>query len=318
MDVITFGETMVLFSTPQILPLEYVNQFSKQIGGAESNVAIGLAKQGHQVGWFGKLGADPFGTFIQKAIRGEGVDTSRCITTDEAPTGIFFKERKAADKVNVFYYRKGSAASKLRPEDLDEEYISQAKILHLTGITPALSASACDAVFRAIDIAERHGVKISFDPNLRLKLWGKAEAKAVLLEIMKHCDYVLPGIEEGEFLTGETKPKSVADMLHRYGARSVIVKCGAEGAFYSDGNSSGFVHGFKVKTVVDPVGAGDGFASGFLSGILQGEPLDKAVKRGNAVGAYVVQVNGDIEGLPARSEVERMLSGTLETADVKR
>jgi len=318
MDVITFGETMVLFSAPQILPLEYVHQFTKQIGGAESNVAIGLAKQGHQVGWFSKLGRDPFGAYIQKAIRAEGIDTSRCITTSEAPTGIFFKEKKSAESVHVYYYRKGSAASHLRPEDLDEDYIAQAKILHLTGITPALSPSACDTVFRAIEIAEQHGVKISFDPNLRLKLWGEAEARPVLMEIIKHCDYVLPGIEEGEFLTGETKPKAIAESLHKYGAGSVIVKCGPEGAFYSDGCGSGFVHGFKVKNVVDPVGAGDGFASGFLSGIIRGESLDEAVKRGNAVGAFVVQVDGDIEGLPTREELDNMVIGRRESVDVKR
>lgn len=318
MDVITFGETMVLFSTPQVLPLEYACQFSKQFAGAESNVAIGLSRQGHEVGWFSKLGKDPFGTYIQNSVRGLGVDTSRCIFSDEAPTGIFFKERKSAENVNVYYYRKSSAASFLSPKDLDEAYIAQAKILHLTGITPALSPTARETVFQAIEIAKHHNVKISFDPNVRFKLWEKDVAKRVLLDIAKQADYILPGIEEGKLLTDEEEPEAIANCFHSHGADNVIIKCGEKGTFYSNGSQTGFIPSFKVKSVVDPVGAGDGFASGFLSGILRGDPLDLAVKRGNAVGAFVIQVNGDIEGLPTDEEVERLMSDQLDQVDVKR
>ncbi|HSU79032.1 MAG TPA: sugar kinase [Candidatus Angelobacter sp.] len=318
MDVITFGETMVLFSANQVLPLEYVHQLSKQFGGAESNVAIGLARQGHSSGWFSKLGQDPFGTFIQRAIRGEGVDTSRCLFTDQAPTGLFFKEKRTADSTNVYYYRKNSAASLLHPEDLDEAYISKAKILHLTGITPALSQTSRETIFKSIEIAKRHNVKISFDPNIRLKLWEEDVARKVLLDIAKQADYVLPGIDEGQLLTNEENPEGIAQALHNLGAGTVIVKCGDKGSFYSDQEDKGFVPAFKVKTVIDPVGAGDGFASGFLSGLLNGETLYDSVKRGNAVGALVVQVNGDIEGLPTKHEVDHFMEAGDEPADVKR
>jgi 2-dehydro-3-deoxygluconokinase len=307
MDVVTFGETMVLFSSNLVLPLEYVHQFNKQVGGAESNVAIGLSQQGHTAGWFSKLGEDAFGRFVQNSIRAEGVDTSRCLFTDEAPTGIFFKERKTGDHVNVYYYRKGSAASHLTPEDLDEEYISQAKILHISGITPALSETAYDTVMKAIGIAKRHHLKISFDPNIRIKLLEASKLRKILLTITKEVDFILTGLDEGEFLTGKNTPETVAETLMSHGAETVIIKIGEKGAYYQTKTDSGYVDGFPVEQVVDPVGAGDGFTSGFLSGILLNESIAESVRRGNAVGSRVIQVNGDIEGLPTRAEVNQII-----------
>ena len=319
MDVVTFGETMVLFSSDHVLPLEYVHQLNKQIGGAESNVAIGLIRQGHQAGWFSKLGEDAFGRFVQNSIRAEGVDTSRCLFTDEAPTGIFFKERKTGDHVNVYYYRKGSAASNMTPEDLDEEYISEAKILHISGITPALSETAYDTVMKAIEMAQSHGLKICFDPNIRTKLMETSKLREILLEISKKVDYILTGLDEGEFLTGEKTPETVAEKLISYGASTVIVKIGEKGAYYQTASDFGYVDGFPVNKVVDPIGAGDGFTSGFLSGILLKETIAEAVRRGNAVGSRVIQVNGDIEGLPSRQEVNQIIErSNLILKDVNR
>jgi 2-dehydro-3-deoxygluconokinase len=307
MDVVTFGETMVLFSSNDVLPLEYVHQLNKQIGGAESNVAIGLVRQGHKVGWFSKLGKDAFGRFVQNSIRAEGVDTSRCLFTDEGPTGIFFKEKIAGDQVNIYYYRKGSAASTMIPIELDEEYIAQAKILHISGITPALSETAFDSVMKAIEMAKHHQVKISFDPNIRRKLLEPNRLREILLIISKEVDYILTGLDEGEFLTGETTPEKVADSLMSPKTQSIIVKLGEKGAYYQTNMESGYVPSFPVEKVVDPVGAGDGFTAGFLSGILQNESIAKSVCRGNAIGSRVVQVNGDIEGLPTREEVNQII-----------
>ena len=317
LDVVTFGETMVLFNPEQMLPLEYNHKFLKQIGGAESNVAIGLQRLGHTVGWFSKLGDDPFGRYIHKFVRGEGVDTSRCIYTNEAPTGIFFKEKRSATDIRVFYYRKNSAASLITPEDLDEEYIASAKILHVTGITPALSQTARESVFRAMEMAKKHNVKIVFDPNLRLKLWSKEEAKEVLLEMSKRADIILPGLDEGELMTGKKTPEEIANDLSFDGNKLIVIKLGDKGAYYQTDNEQGYVKGFSAQ-VVDPVGAGDGFAAGVISGILREEPLAQAVKRGNAVGAIVVGVNGDVEGLPTNEEVEQMIKGDINSQDVKR
>ncbi|KXG44367.1 sugar kinase [Tepidibacillus decaturensis] len=318
LDVVTFGETMVLFNPEQMLPLEYNHKFMKQIGGAESNVAIGLKRLGHSVGWFSKLGNDPFGRYIHKFVLGEGVDTSRCIFTDEAPTGLFFKEKRSATDIRVFYYRKNSAASLIRPEDLDEEYIASAKILHVTGITPALSSSSRDTVFKAIEIAKKRGVKIVFDPNLRLKLWSKEEAKEVLLTMAKEADVILPGLDEGELMTGKLTPEEIAEELSFGQAKTIVIKLGEKGAYYQSDTERGYVEGFKVSQIVDPVGAGDGFAAGVISGILQNELLENAVRRGNAVGAIVVGVNGDVEGLPTKDEVEQLINGNHHSQDVKR
>jgi 2-dehydro-3-deoxygluconokinase len=316
LDVVTFGETMVLFTSELMLPLEYNDRFYKQIGGAESNVAIGLRRLGHSVGWFSKLGNDPFGRYIHKFIRGEGVDTSRCIYTDEAPIGIFFKEKYSATNLKVYYYRKNSAASLLTPDDLDEDYIASAKILHLTGITPALSPTCRETVFKAIEIAKKNEVKIVFDPNIRLKLWDKEKAKSVLLEIAKEADIILPGLDEGEMLSGRKTPEEIADFFGK--EKTVIIKIGEKGAYYQSKNESGYVEGFPVSQIVDPVGAGDGFAAGVISGILRNESIYSAVKRGNAVGAMAVGMSGDVEGLPRSEELEEFIKGVIRLQDVKR
>lgn len=318
LDVVTFGETMVLFQANEYLPLEYIYQFQKQIGGAESNVAIGLSRLGHSVGWFSKFGEDPFGRYIQRFVRGEGVDTSSCLFTDQAPTGIFFKEKRSAEDVNVFYYRKNSAASLLAPEDLNEEYIAGAKILHLTGITPALSQTAKETVFAAIDIAKKHGLTVVFDPNLRLKLWSKEDAQVTVKQIALLSDVILPGLDEGEFMTGKSNPEEIAAELMGSEDKTVIIKLGSNGAYYQTSKESGYVAGFPVKQVIDPVGAGDGFAAGIISGLLRNTSLAETVKRANAIGAIVVGVHGDVEGLPTNDEVTRYISSDINKRDVNR
>ncbi|OCT10767.1 2-dehydro-3-deoxygluconokinase [Paenibacillus pectinilyticus] len=317
MDVVTFGESMVLFTPARMLPLAYENQYYRQMAGAESNVAIGVSRLGHSVGWFSKLGRDPFGEFIYKSIQGEGIDVSRCTYSEEAPTGLFFKEKRSSGDVRIYYYRRHSAASMLQPEDLDEDYILRAKYLHITGITPALSKSCRETVYAAIEIAGSNGVTIVFDPNLRLKLWHEDEARRVLSDIAQKSHIILPGMDEGMFLTGEHTREAIATKLTK-GGKTVIMKLGKEGAFYQNEDENGVVPGFLVQEVVDPVGAGDGFSAGILSGLLRDEPLPKVVRRANAIGALVVGVNGDSEGLPKIEEVEQFMSRSSSTQDVSR
>lgn len=318
LDVFTFGETMVLYQPEQMLPLEYINKFPKGMGGAETNVAIGLTRLGHNVGWFSKLGDDPFGRFILKTVRGEGVETSSCRITDQAPTGLIFKEQLSPENMNVYYYRKGSAASLIEPDDLDEEYISKAKILHLTGITPALSESCYQTVMRAIEIAKKHHMLIVFDPNVRLKLWSKEKAKKVLSEIASYADVILPGMDEGELMTGFTKPEDVAAALMGESEKTIVIKLGSNGAYLHTKNEQVYIEGFPVQQVVDPVGAGDGFAAGIISGILRQEPWPQIVKRANAIGAIVVGMRGDFEGLPTFETVEQYIRPNTKNTDVKR
>ncbi|WP_100011621.1 sugar kinase [Lentibacillus sediminis] len=317
MDVVTLGETMALFSPESPGPMRYADRFSARIAGAESNVAIGLSRLGSESGWISRVGNDEFGKKIRAFIRGEGVDVSRVTFDETADTGLFFKEKLSPGEWRVKYYRKGSAASKMKPEDIDESYIAGAKFLHVTGITPALSDSCYESVLTAIDYAKRHNVTVVFDPNVRRKLWPEERARTVLLELSSKADIVLPGMDEAKFLFGEGSPEKLAQRFQEHGPTVVIMKLGKEGAYYLDRDMDGYAEGFSVSEVVDPVGAGDGFSAGFLSGLLDGLDVPEAVQRANAVGAMVTMAAGDVEGLP---EKERLLDfmDNREHGDVER
>ncbi|GAF63897.1 putative sugar kinase [Bacillus sp. TS-2] len=316
MDVITMGETMVLFTPTKEGMLRYANQFEKTYGGAEMNVAIALARLNHEVAWISKVGNDEFGKGITAYIRGEGVDTSQVLADEEAPTGVFFKEIRRADDMRIHYYRKGSAASKLNATDVNEDFVSKAKYVHISGITPALSDSAEEAIWQLISIAKKHEIPIVFDPNVRKKLWSESKARQVLTDIAKEATIVMPGVAEGKFLFNEDDPKKIAEKFIENGAKLVITKVGADGAYYTSKDEHVHVPGIKVDRVVDPVGAGDGFAAGFLSGQLDSLSVYESVKRANLVGALATMVKGDVEGMPEKEELLKYSQDTFE--DVSR
>ncbi|MCJ8007035.1 sugar kinase [Lederbergia wuyishanensis] len=305
-QVVTFGETMVLMTPLYTKGIEYNHEFSKSFGGAESNFAIALARLGHQIGWFSLLGKDPFGRYILKAIRGEGVDVSRTALTENGPTGFMLRET-VAEKTSVYYYRSGSAASRLSPEDLDEDYIRNAKILHITGITCAISESARNTVYESIRIAKKHGVKISFDPNLRLKLWTLEEAREVLLPLAEKADYFLPGLDELKLLFDTNDEVMVFSKLKELKAVS-IVKGGSDETLLVENGAVTSLPYVSVEKVVDPIGAGDGFCAGFVAGLLKGLSHQESVQLANMVGALVVQSEGDWEGLPTWDEVQALMN----------
>lgn len=302
-EVVTIGETMVLFSPTCTGSLQYVNYFQKQVGGAESNFAIGIVRLGHTAGWISKVGDDPFGKYLVSFIRGEGVDTSRVRVDNEAPTAVYFKEFHEMRNPKVYYYRTGSAASRMRPEDLDEDYMSKAKILHITGITPALSTSAKETVYKSIEIARKHNLTISFDPNIRKKLWSEEECRNTILDIAGKVDIIMPGIEEARFLLGEGSPEDYCRKFLGMGIKTVAMKMGKDGCVVAEKDIIQRVHGRVIDNIVDPVGAGDGFDAGFITGILNGWDIIECAKLANDVGAFVVTVNGDVEGLPTMEEV---------------
>lgn len=307
-ELVTLGETMAVFNPASSGPLQYISDYKRLIGGAESNVAIGVSRLGHSSGWISRLGSDPFGRFVNNFIRGEGVDTSKVIFDDEYPTGIYFKEIKATGDVTVFYYRKGSAASMMSPADLDEAYIKSAKILHVSGITPALSENCKQTVFRAMEIAKSAGIKVSFDPNIRLKLWNRQKAASVLREIAAYADIVLPGIDEGEIIFGVNEPQAVAERFLELGASVVAVKLGKNGAMVVTRDEVIESPAFDAGRVIDTVGAGDAFAAGFLTGVLEGMPLAQAAGLANACGGFATTIVGDVEGLPLRDEIEALIN----------
>ncbi|WP_430786489.1 sugar kinase [Virgibacillus flavescens] len=318
MDVVTLGETMVLFTQKDAVGLmRYTSDFSTKIAGAESNVAIALTRLGCEAGWISRVGNDEFGERVQSFIRGEGVDVSQVKVDEYASTGLFFKEKVSSNEMRVKYYRKDSAASRLDKDDIDEAYIASASYLHVTGITPALSEQCYETVLSAIQVAKRNGVTVVFDPNLRRKLWDEDRARKVLLELCSLADIVLPGIDEAEFIFGKSDHTSLAQAFIDNGASTVIMKLGKQGAFVLSDQEEGLVEGFKVEQVIDPVGAGDGFAAGCLSGLVNGLSLKEAVKRGNAVGAMVTMAEGDVEGLPDKKRLFDFMN-RIEQDDVQR
>ncbi|OXS79075.1 sugar kinase [Domibacillus enclensis] len=318
MDVVTVGETMTLFSPNEHGQLRHAHSFSMKFAGAESNVAIGLSRLGHKTRWISRLGEDEFGDAMEAFIRGEGVDVSFVTRDETAPTGVFFKEFRRPNDTRVYYYRKESAASRMTADYIKEEAVKGAAFLHLTGITPALSDSCQSVMDKAIRLAKANGVKIVFDPNVRLKIWkSEEEARRQLKHFIAESDIVLPGEAEAAFLFGKKEAEAYPEDFHVLGAKTVIMKIGKKGSIVSQkGGAVDHVSGFRVERVIDPVGAGDAFAAGVLSGLLDGLSMAEAAKRGNAMGALVTMVNGDVEGLPNRADLVSFMDGGLD--DVKR
>lgn len=305
-DVVTLGETMILLNPAQSGPMKYLTEFRKQLGGAESNVAIGLSRLGHDVGWVSALGDDPHGEYVESFVRGEGVDVSAVRTDSDHPTGLMFKERHELGETSVYYYRHGSAASAMTPDDLSAEYLADAEYLHVTGIMPALSESCHETVERAIEIAAEHGLTVSFDPNVRQKLWNsESEMRSVLTDLIEESDVVYPGTDEGVLLFDTADPAEIAEECLALGAEVAVVTRGEEGSYVADreGTVAEAIPPYEVERVVDPIGAGDGFAAGFLSGQLEGLDLVASTKRACAVGAFATTVSGDVEALPSPDEL---------------
>ena len=308
LDVVTLGETMVLFVPTRTGLLRYAHQFERYLAGAESNTAIGLSRLGHRTGWISRVGNDEFGEYILAFLRGEQVDVSQVIRTQEAPTGVFFKERRSTGSTRVFYYREGSAASQMTAQDISETYILNARYLHLTGITAALSPTCLSTLLAAIEIAKSGNGSISFDPNIRLKLWNHEKAKKTLLSIIPHVDILLISNEEAALLTELKKPTEAARNLLSMGPEQVIIKMGKQGAIGLTRDQEIRVPSINVN-VVETVGAGDAFNAGYLSGQLRNWDLKKSLQLGNVMGGLATTTPGDVEGLPDWAEIQFYLGG---------
>jgi 2-dehydro-3-deoxygluconokinase len=306
-DVVTFGETMVLFAPGERDKLENAAAYHASIGGAESNCAIGLARLGHCVCWVSRVGSDPFGSRVLKTLRGECVDVSRVEVSANEPTGIMFKEPAPGNTSRIFYYRRNSAAAGLKAESFES---LTAKFLFVTGITPALSDSNRALTFKVVERFRAAGSTVVFDPNMRFRLWNADQARTVFLDLAKNCDILIPSLTEAEILTGFTEPDSILDGLRSLGPSKVILKAGDLGVWYADGEERGFCPCFPVKEI-DPVGAGDAFCAGFISGLLDERSLPEAVSRGAALGALCVSTFGDYHGLPDRAALETFIIGKL-------
>lgn len=307
LDVVTAGEALVVLAAESAGALEDVERFRRFAAGAELNVAIGLARLGLRVGYLTRLGDDAFGRYLSGVLAHERISTA-LVAAEPARSTAFMLKARAQDGADpaIDYYRRGSAASAMDAGELARLRGVRARHLHLTGVLPALSPGCRALTDALLSHARAQGWRISFDPNLRPRLWASREEMARTLgAFAARADLVLPGLEEGRLLTGREHPRDIAAHFLAAGAEAVVVKLGAEGAWCADRSGlSGHVPGRAVARVVDTVGAGDGFAAGVVSALLDGLPLGEAARRGNAIGARVVQFPGDSDGLPTRDELD--------------
>ncbi|MBW1638469.1 sugar kinase [Microbacterium resistens] len=293
--VVTFGEAMGLATSSQVGSMLHERVLGLSFGGAEANVAIGLSRLGVPSVWMSRLGDDSLGRLIRREMSAENVSVIARVD-DNAPTGFMLKERLGGDRTNVFFYRAGSAASRMSPEDLDARAVRNAALLHITGIAPALSASARATTERAVHIAKEAGTPISFDLNYRAKLWTRGEAAAVFRSLIPDSEIVFAGENEARILFPDVAsaadlPRALVDL----GSRRAVIKQGAEGC-------TAFIDGeiLKVPAVavkpIDTVGAGDAFVAGFLSQFLGGARPLECLERAVITGAMACLVAGDWEG----------------------
>ncbi|WP_327130274.1 sugar kinase [Streptomyces sp. NBC_01343] len=310
--LVTLGETMAVLAADRPGPLASGTPLRLGFAGAEATVAIGVSRLGHMASWIGRVGADSAGTMILDGLRGEAVDVTRARVDDAAPTGLMLRERRTPDHTRVTYYRRGLAGARLDPEDIDPELVARARVLHVTGITPALGDGPLAAVRRAVDLARAAGVTVSLDLNYRARLWNRDEAAAELTHLVTRADVVFAGPDEASLVVAEADPATMARTLLDLGPSEAVLKLGARGAVAvtHDGEA---VQDIVPVTPVDPIGAGDAFVAGYLAGLLDGTDLPGRLLLAATCGAFAVAAPGDWEGLPRRAELD-----LLQGADVTR
>ena len=327
-EVVTLGECLVAFVAVEAGPLADATRFDRFVAGAEANVAVGLVRLGHSVEFIARVGADGFGQAIRRHLRGEGVGTAHLATDEGGPTGLLFRERRHLGPAQVVYARRDSAGSHLSVEDVERAaeagLFADARWLHLTGITPALSETARAATFRAADLGRAAGLTISLDVNLRRRLWSDLEAGPVLRELAAGADVVL-GSPDELAVVGDRAPDAgsleVAGAVLALGPTVAVLKLGAAGALLVTGDAASppiSRPALPLPTVIDPIGAGDAFCAGFIAARLEGSPFERALDQANACGAACAAALSDQAGMPDRDELAALLTMGTGTPDTVR
>ncbi|QKS69727.1 sugar kinase [Paenalkalicoccus suaedae] len=322
-DVVTIGESMVLFQPTEGAQIPFSPYFVPSVGGAESNVVTALSRLGLSTKWISHLGSDPFSKLILSALAGEGVDVEDVKQIDGEKTAVFFKEKSVQGDPKVYYYRNGSAASKLSVNDIQDSWFEGARHLHVTGITLAIGKSTPNLVKATMEKAKERGMTVSFDPNIRLKLQSVSFWKKSIMELLPLVDIFMPGKEEAELLLGSHQEEETLAQFLSKGPKVVVMKLGEEGSITGFNDTFHREPPRRISHIVDTVGAGDAFSAGFLSVLLQErEPLNSSIlknliptaaTRANAMGALATQYKGDWEGNPSVSELTHFMEGTQGT-----
>ena len=299
-EVVTIGETMVSLRTGT--PLRMGGMLAMSMAGSESNVAIGLTRLGHSVRWGGRVGADEVGTFLLRTLKSESglVDTVE-IDPHRSP-GLMLAERRISDLSRVSYYRERSAGSALCTSDAAKALKEIPRILHVTGITPAISSSAAEAVDWAVRRAREAGALVSVDVNYRSRLWSIDEARPVLSALVRSADIVIASEDELDLVVAASDELAAADELREFGVRDLVIKRGARGATVWRDRVASHAEAIRIP-VLDTIGAGDALTAGYLSGVLDGVAPAEALHRGTVTASFAVATVGDWEGLPNRDEL---------------
>jgi len=303
-DIVAIGEPMIEFNQTVQGEPTYLQGF----GGDTSNFAIAASRQGARSAYVTRLGDDAFGRLFLDLWRAERVDVSGVGIDRDAFTGAYFVTHDARGHQFAFL-RSGSASSRMRPDDLPLELIRGARFLHVTGISQGISASACDTVFAAIAAAREADVKVSFDSNLRLRLWPLARARAVIGATIGLSDYFFPSLEDAQALSDRTEPDAIVDWCYANGARAVLLKLGKDGVLVCAGRGGERVRvpGFVVDAV-DATGAGDCFAGALVARLVAGDDLIQAARYANAAAALTTTGFGAVAPIPRPDAVRALLA----------
>ena len=306
-DIIAIGEPMLEFNAEEEGALSDVGRFVVGWGGDTSNFCIAARRAGGRVGYLTRLGEDEFGESFLKLWQREGIDTGRIEKDPDAFTAAYFISRKGRQHYFT-YFRRGSAASRMTPGFLPADYIAAAKLLHVSGISQAISLSACDTVFAAMGIARTAGRLVSYDPNFRPKLWPLDRARAVVNETCRRADLVFPSLDDARQLTGLTAAEEIATFYLGLGPKVVVIKLGAEGALLATAEGRRTFPPYPVDSV-DMSGAGDTFDGAFVVRYLDGRPLDECMRFANAAAALTTTGLGCVTPVPRAAAVEVLMAG---------
>lgn len=301
-DIVGLGEPLIEFNQTRPGDPAYL----QGVGGDTSNAVIAAARQGARCAYLTRIGADPFGEQLMDLWRAEGVATDGVRVDPQAHTGVYFVQHGADGHV-FSYLRRDSAASRMQPGDLDSGLVERARVLHVSGVSLAISSSACDTVLAAIGRARACGARVSLDSNLRLRLWPAARARAILSEAMRQADLFLPSLDDMRHLTGHEDPQRTLDWIRAAGASgTVVLKLGRHGALIDDGARRQAVPGLAVRAV-DATGAGDCFAGSLLARRCAGDDWEQAVRYANAAAALSTTGYGAVGPLPRPEAVRALL-----------
>lgn len=310
MEILAIGEPLLEFNARAegALPVQEGGAYAVGYGGDTSNFVVAAQRSQARTGYVTRIGDDDFGAALQNLWRREGVDTAHVVAEAGGSTGIYFISRTPAAS-SFTYYRAGSPASRLAPADVPEEAVAQARLLHVTGITQAISASACDAAFHAMETARRNETLVSYDPNHRPALWPAERARAVVMRSVEMCDIALPNLDEGRLLTGLHEPEAVLQAFVARGPAVVVLKMGDQGALLAHDGTVTHIAPHPVRAV-DPSGAGDTFDGAFAARFLDGASPPDAARYAAVAAALTTTGPGAVLPIPHRETVDALLAGS--------